>query len=113
MIAFTSLALSALLLHTTCLVIRCCALLNVKIAEFRNSPLLVGQHFQVQVGIALQKSDGDAQFKPVFSLLPVDLYSLLLPHYGAFYRHAIKLALALWSSQGVAESPVPKARSSG
>jgi hypothetical protein len=79
-------------------------LLTVKIAEFRNSPLLVGQHFQVQVSITFQKSGVDGQLKPVVSLLPVDLYFLLLPHYGVFDRHTIKLTLALWSSQGFPHS---------
>jgi hypothetical protein len=79
-------------------------LLNVKIAEFRNSPLLVGQHFQVQVSITFQKSGVDGQLKPVVSLLPVDLYFLLLPHYGVFDRHTIKLTLTLWSSQGFPHS---------
>jgi hypothetical protein len=48
-------------------------------------------YFEVQLGFALQKSDDvDAKFEPVFSLLPVDLYSLLLSLYGAVDRHTIK-----------------------
>jgi hypothetical protein len=48
----------------------------------------------------------DSKFEPVFSLLPVDLYTaVLLPLYGAFNRHTIKLALALQCSKGVNQSP--------
>jgi hypothetical protein len=67
---------------------------------------LVGRHFQVQLSFTLQKSvDDDSKFEPVFSLLPVDLYTVLLPLYGAFNRHTIKLALALQCSKGVNQSP--------
>jgi hypothetical protein len=86
-------------------------LCSVTTTDFRHSPLLVGQHFQVQVGIALQKSGGNAQLKPVFSLLPVDLYSLLLPHYCAFCRHTIKLWR--WHYGVLKVSSILKARSSG
>jgi hypothetical protein len=41
----------------------------------------------------------------VFSLLPVGLYAVLLPLYGAFNRHTTKLALARKCSKGANQSP--------
>jgi hypothetical protein len=67
---------------------------------------LVGRHFQAQVSFTLQKTVDDySKFEPVFSLLPVDLYAMLLPLYGPFNRHTIKLALELQCSKGVNQSP--------
>jgi hypothetical protein len=80
--------------------------------ECGHSTELVGQHFVVQVSFTLQMSgDDDTKFKPVFSLLPVDLYSLLLSCYGAFNRHSIKLALALPCSHGVNLPQAPSSSS--
>ena len=56
---------------------------------------LVGLQFHVQVSFTFQKSVDDySKMEPVFSLLPLDLYTLLLPRYGVEDRHTIKLALA-------------------
>jgi hypothetical protein len=74
-------------------------LCSVTISECGQNSGLVGRHFEVQLGFTLQMSvDDDSKFEPVFSLLPVDLCTLLLSLYGAFNRHTIKLALALQCS---------------
>ena len=71
-------------------------LCTVTINKCGQNPGLVGRHFEVQLSFTLQMSDDiDVKFEPVFSLLPVDFYSLLLSLYGAVDRHAIKLTLAL------------------
>jgi hypothetical protein len=84
----------------------------VTINKCGQNPRLVGRHFEVQLSFTLQKSDDvDAKFEPVFSLLPVDLYSLLLSLYGyvAVDRHAIKL-MVLHSV--LMASVIPQRRSS-
>jgi hypothetical protein len=80
----------------------------VTINECGQNSVLVGRQFEVQVSFTLQMSDDDAtKFEPVFSLLPVVLYTLLLSRYGAFNRHTTKLTLALQCSKGVNHSPAP------
>ena len=79
---------------------------SVTINECVQDSGLVGRHFQVQVSFTLQKSVDDySELEPVFSLLPLDLYTMLLPRYGVEDRHTIKLALALQSSKSLNQSP--------